>query len=162
MILQSVHSKIKTLDALLPLVKTWKEEGKKIVFTNGCFDILHAGHVTYLAEAADCGNKLIIGLNTDQSVKRLKETNRPVIGEAQRALLLAALQFVDAVALFDEDTPLQLITALQPNVLIKGGDYTIETIVGAKEVIAIGGEVKIIPLTEGLSTSRIIQKIKGG
>ncbi len=146
---------------MLPMVKNWKQEGKKIVFTNGCFDILHAGHVTYLAEASECGDKLIIGVNTDCSVNRLKEENRPVIGQAQRALLLAALQFTDAVILFDEDTPLQLITALQPDVLVKGGDYTIDKIVGAQEVIAGGGQVKIIPLTEGLSTSRIISKIKG-
>ena len=160
MILQTLYSKIKTLEDLQPLVKSWKSEGSKVVFTNGCFDILHAGHVTYLAEAAECGNKLIIGLNTDRSVKGLKESNRPVIGESQRALLLAALQFTDAVVLFDADTPLHLITALQPDVLVKGGDYTIETIVGAIEVIAGGGKVTTIPLIDGLSTSNIIRKIK--
>ena len=160
MILQTLHSKIKTLEVLQPQVKSWKSEGNKIVFTNGCFDILHAGHVAYLAEAADCGNKLIIGLNTDRSVRGLKESGRPIIGESERALLLAALQFTDAVVLFDEDTPLRLITSLQPDVLVKGGDYTIDTIVGAKEVIAGGGKVITIPLINGLSTSHIIRKIK--
>ncbi|MBS1537536.1 MAG: D-glycero-beta-D-manno-heptose 1-phosphate adenylyltransferase [Bacteroidetes bacterium] len=132
--------------------------GKKIVFTNGCFDILHAGHVTYLDTAKRLGDVLIIGLNTDDSVRRLKGEHRPVNSENDRAVVISALKSVDYVVLFDEDTPLELITLLKPNVIAKGGDYTPETIVGADVVRQQGGEVVVIPLVAGKSTTAIIQK----
>jgi len=148
------------LAAAAALRAQWKEHGKKVVFTNGVFDILHAGHVQSLLNARNNGDCLIIGLNADASVKRLKGESRPIISEADRALLLAALSFVDAVVLFEEDTPIKLIETLLPDVLVKSADYNIDTIVGAKEVIANGGEVKIMPFVEGLSTTKIIETIK--
>lgn len=131
---------------------------KKIVFTNGCFDILHSGHVTYLSAAKKLGDVLIIGLNTDASVKRLKGENRPVNSENDRAVVINALRSVDYVVYFDEDTPLELITLLKPDVLVKGGDYTPETIVGADTVLRDGGSVIVIPLVAGKSTTSIIQR----
>ena len=128
--LKTLNSKVYNLDALTTQVKQWKMAGKKVVFTNGCFDIIHRGHIEVLARTADLGDKLIIGLNSDQSIQKLKGEDRPVIDEQSRAILLAALSFVDAIVLFSEDTPLELISALLPNVLAKGGDYEIETIVG--------------------------------
>ena len=154
-------SKINDLPTLTAKIAGWKNEGKKIVFTNGVFDLLHLGHITYLSKAAEMGDKLIIGLNADASVKRLKGESRPVNDQNNRAALLAALFFVDAVILFEEDTPRELITRLMPDVLIKGADYTIENIAGAKEVLANGGEVKTISLVEGYSSTSIINKIKG-
>ncbi len=151
--------KICDLGQLQPLVTRWKEEGK-IVFTNGCFDILHLGHVDYLEQAAAKGSRLIVGLNTDSSVKRLKGPERPVNNEYARARVLAALQFVDAVVLFEEDTPVNLIEAVCPDVLIKGNDYTIENIIGAEFVIANGGSVETIPLVPGVSTTNILSTIK--
>jgi D-glycero-beta-D-manno-heptose 1-phosphate adenylyltransferase len=130
-----------------------------VVFTNGCFDILHAGHIQSLNQAAALGDYLVVAVNTDASVKKLKGAERPVNDEQSRMLLLASLLVVDAVILFDEDTPLQLITALMPDVLVKGGDYAIEQVVGAKEVLAAGGKVEIIPLLAGFSTTGIIEKI---
>lgn len=156
----SIPDKIFTLDGLIHQVRRWQLQNRKIVFTNGVFDILHEGHITSLSEAAACGDVLIVGVNTDASVKRLKGENRPVNNEDSRALLLASLVIVDAVILFDEDTPLNLITRILPDVLVKGGDYTLEQIVGAKEVMANGGEVKIVPILEGFSTTALIQKIK--
>lgn len=153
--------KIFTLPQLLQQVKRWRLINKKLVFTNGVFDILHTGHISLLSEAAKYGHILIVGLNTDASVKRLKGPERPVNDEQARALVLASLLMVDAVVLFDEDTPLHLVNAIQPDVLVKGGDYSIETIVGAKEVLANGGEVNIIPTIEGYSTTGIINKMKG-
>lgn len=147
-------------DALSLQCKSWQAEGKKIVFTNGCFDILHLGHLDYLSKAADLGDKLIIGVNTDASVQRLKGENRPVIDEHTRATKLASFAFVDAVILFDEETPLELIKTTSPNILVKGGDYTIDTVVGAKEVIASGGEVRLLDFLAGHSTSKIIEKIR--
>lgn len=147
-------------DALSLQCKSWQAEGKKIVFTNGCFDILHLGHLDYLSKAADLGDKLIIGVNTDASVQRLKGENRPVIDEYTRATKLAFFAFVDAVILFDEETPLELIKTTSPNILVKGGDYTIDTVVGAKEVIASGGEVRLLDFLAGHSTSKIIEKIR--
>ena len=138
----------------------WRKFSKKIAFTNGCFDILHAGHIHSLMQAASFADVLIVGLNSDASTKRLKGDNRPVNNEQNRALLLASLVMVDAVVLFDEDTPFELISSVMPDVLVKGGDYTIDTIVGAKEVIANGGTVEIIQLVEGLSTTSLIQKIE--
>jgi len=157
---QTLLSKIQPLSALQTLRRQWKMEGKKVVFTNGVFDLLHLGHVTYLAKAAELGDKLIIGLNADSSVKRIKGESRPINDQNNRAALLASLFFVDAVVLFDEDTPHTLITTLMPDILVKGADYTIENIVGAKEVIANGGEVKTITFVDGYSSTSIINKIK--
>jgi rfaE bifunctional protein nucleotidyltransferase chain/domain len=137
----------------------WRFLNNKIVFTNGCFDILHRGHVEYLSQARDKGAVLIIGLNSDASIKRIKGEGRPVQDEMSRALILASLRIVDAVVLFDEDTPYELIKFVQPDVLVKGGDYTEETIVGADFVKTIGGEVVTIPLVEGYSTSSILEKV---
>ncbi|MFO7614476.1 MAG: D-glycero-beta-D-manno-heptose 1-phosphate adenylyltransferase [Bacteroidales bacterium] len=137
----------------------WRFQMRKIVFTNGCFDVLHRGHIEYLSKARDLGDMLIIGLNTDDSVKRIKGEGRPVQDQASRALILASLRFVEAVVLFDEDTPYDLISMIKPDVLVKGGDYTEETIVGADIVKANGGEVVTIPLVEGYSTSGLIEVI---
>lgn len=153
-------NKICTLEQAETLVSGWKNEGKKVVFTNGVFDLLHIGHITYMAKAAEEGDKLIIGLNSDSSVKRIKGESRPVNDQNSRAAILAALFFVDGIVVFEEDTPLNLISTLLPDVLIKGADYAIENIVGGKEVIANGGEVKTITFVEGYSSTSIIQKIK--
>lgn len=152
--------KILTLPDLTAKVKNWKAEGKKIVFTNGCFDLLHAGHIRYLSEAAGLGNILIIGLNGDDSVKRLKGAERPINNETTRSTLLAAMFFIDAVVLFNEDTPLELIKAVLPDVLVKGGDYEIENIVGAKETMANGGKVEVLTFLPGYSSTSTIEKIK--
>jgi rfaE bifunctional protein nucleotidyltransferase chain/domain len=136
----------------------WQFKGQKIVFTNGCFDILHRGHAEYLAKASDLGHVLVVGLNSDASVKRLKGQSRPVQDEYTRALLLASLQVVEAVVLFEEDTPASLIEVIKPSVLVKGGDYKPEEIAGAEFVTKNGGTVEIIPLTEGFSTSNIVEK----
>lgn len=154
-----IQSKLFTLPALLRQDSRWKFLSKKTVFTNGCFDILHRGHIYSLSQAAKESDILIIGVNSDASVKKLKGENRPVNDQTSRALLLASLIMVDAVVIFDEDTPLELISALLPDVLVKGGDYTIEQIVGAKEVMANGGRVVINPIIEGFSTSNIIAKL---
>ena len=158
---QTLFSKISKLSSLKTQVKEWKSEGKKVVFTNGVFDLLHIGHITYLSKAAELGDKLIIGLNADSSVKRIKGDSRPINPQDSRAALLASFFFVDAVVVFEEDTPLNLITALMPDILIKGADYTIDNIVGAKEVLANGGEVETITFVEGYSSTSIIQKIRG-
>jgi rfaE bifunctional protein nucleotidyltransferase chain/domain len=158
---RTLLDKITDLPVLQNKITGWKSDGNKVVFTNGVFDLLHLGHITYLSKAAELGDKLIIGLNTDASVKRLKGESRPVNDQSNRAALLAALFFVDAVILFEEDTPRELITQLMPDILIKGADYTVENIAGAKEVLANGGEVKTISLVEGYSSTSIINKIKG-
>jgi D-glycero-beta-D-manno-heptose 1-phosphate adenylyltransferase len=142
-------------------INHWKKEGNELVFTNGCFDILHYGHLRYLAEARDLGTKLIVGVNSDASVKRLKGSERPIHNQETRCLQLAALSFVDLVIVFEEDTPQQLIELLTPDFLVKGGDYTIELIVGADWVIAHGGEVRTLPYHAGFSTSKILEKIRG-
>ena len=160
-IIQAIPNKIFTLDTILHQLNRWRLLNKKIVFTNGVFDILHEGHIASLSEAALQGHILIAGINADASVKRLKGESRPVNSENSRMLLMASLLMVDAVILFEEDTPLNLITAILPDVLVKGGDYTVEQIAGAKEVIANGGEVKIVPILEGFSTTAIIEKMKG-
>jgi len=157
---QTLLNKIYDLPSLKTKLAEWKSDGKKVVFTNGVFDLLHLGHITYMAKAADIGDKLIIGLNSDKSVKSIKGDDRPINDQNSRAALLAALFFVDAVVIFDQDTPQQLIAVLLPDVLVKGADYTIENIAGAKEVIANGGEVKTIDLVKGYSSTSIIQKIK--
>ncbi|WP_259067429.1 D-glycero-beta-D-manno-heptose 1-phosphate adenylyltransferase [Mucilaginibacter sp. X4EP1] len=158
---KTLLNKITDLNLLKETVTLWQEDGKKVVFTNGVFDLLHIGHITYMAKAAELGDKLIIGLNADSSVKRLKGEGRPVNDQNSRALLLAAFFFVDAIVVFEEDTPLNLISTLLPDILVKGADYAIENIVGAKEVIANGGEVKTINFVEGYSSTSIIQRIKG-
>ena len=134
----------------------------KVVFTNGVFDLLHPGHVDILASARGLGDALVVGVNTDASVRRLKGPERPVRTERERAVVLGALENVDAVVLFDEDTPLNLIRALTPDVLVKGGDYTVETVVGAQDVLARGGEVIIVPLTPGHSTTRTLERMRPG
>lgn len=138
----------------------WRAAGKKIVFTNGCFDILHHGHLQLIAAAADLGNILIVGVNSDDSVKRLKGDDRPIYHEQDRLFQLASLLCVDAVSLFDEDTPESLIKTIQPDVLVKGGDYTINNIAGADYVQSYEGTVQIIPFVEGYSTSSVISNIK--
>ena len=155
-----IPTKIHIREELIKQVARWRFLGKTISFTNGCFDILHAGHISSLSEAAREGDILIVGLNTDASTKRLKGDERPVNNENSRALLLASLAIVDAVTLFDEDTPYELITALMPDVIVKGGDYTLDQMIGAKEVIANGGRVVINPIVEGFSTTGIIEKIR--
>jgi D-glycero-beta-D-manno-heptose 1-phosphate adenylyltransferase len=155
-----VQDKIMGREALTHLCEGWRVKGHKIVFTNGCFDILHQGHIQLLLEAAELGNKLVLGLNTDASVKRLKGEGRPVTDEQSRALTMAAQLYVDAVALFDEDTPLELIQAIKPDVIVKGGDYTPETVVGNDFVKSYGGEVAIVATVEGFSTTAIINKMK--
>ncbi len=155
-----ITNKITDRESLLYRSNGWRALGRKVVFTNGCFDILHHGHLQLLATAADFGDVLIVGVNSDNSVKRLKGEERPVYHEQDRLFQLASLMHVDAVCLFDEDTPEELIKALRPDVLVKGGDYTIDTIVGADFVIANGGKVEIVPFVEGYSTSSVISKIK--
>ncbi len=156
----SIPDKIFTLAGLQSQLKRWRLQNKKIVFTNGVFDILHEGHIASLSEAAAHGHILIVGVNADASVKRLKGESRPVNNENSRALILASLVLTDAIIIFEEDTPLNLITAILPDVLVKGGDYTLEQIVGAKEVMANGGEVKIAAILQGFSTTSIIEKMK--
>ena len=158
--LKTLNSKIYNLDALKSQVEQWKMAGNKVVFTNGCFDIIHRGHIEVLALTANLGDKLIIGINSDQSIQKLKGEDRPIIDEQSRAILLAALRFVDAIVLFSDDTPLNLISTLLPNVLAKGGDYEIETIVGHEIVQQNGGEVILVPFLDGFSSTNIIDKIK--
>lgn len=146
---------------LASAVQKWKVYNEKVVFTNGCFDLIHLGHIDYLSKAADLGDRLIIGVNTDASVSKLKGPSRPIIQEDTRLTKLAALAFVDAVILFNEETPLELILQVKPDILVKGGDYTVETIVGATEVLDAGGKVEVIPFLPGHSSTSIIEKIKG-
>lgn len=156
----SIPGKILTLPDLERSLMQWRVLGKTIVFTNGCFDILHAGHIASLTEAAKHGDMLIVGLNADASIKGLKGPGRPVNDENARALLLASLVMVDAVVLFSQPTPLELILSIKPDVLVKGGDYKVEDIAGAKEVLSWGGKVIINPIVEGFSTTSIINKIQ--
>lgn len=158
--LEKIKSKVQSLSDLKATRHIWREKTERVVFTNGCFDILHYGHLHYLAQARDLGDRLIIGLNADASVRRLKGEHRPIQDIHTRQMMLASLAFVDAVILFEEDTPLQLITALSPDILVKGGDYKPADIVGAKEVQAEGGEVRVLSFIPGYSTSSIEQKIK--
>jgi len=154
-----ISSKILNQKQLQQRCAAWRASGQNIVFTNGCFDILHRGHLDYLARAASLGSRLVVALNSDASVKRLKGAQRPVIAETDRLFAIAALHVVDAVCLFEEDTPKEIIDLLQPDILAKGGDYDIETIVGAEAVLARGGRVAIIPFVEGYSTTGLIAKI---
>lgn len=152
-------SKLCSQEEMLLKVRNWQANGEKVVFTNGCFDILHAGHVRYLAAARHLGDRLVVGLNTDASVKRLKGPKRPVAPEQDRAEVLSALASVDAVTLFDDDTPEALIGMLLPDILVKGADWPVEKIAGAKSVIGHGGSVLTVPLLEGRSTTGIIETI---
>lgn len=157
--LEIIENSVLTDESLEQMLAFWRFKGKKIVFSNGCFDILHRGHVDYLSKAADLGDVLIIGINTDASVHRLKGNTRPINDEQSRALIVAALNFVTAVVLFDEDTPYELIKKVQPDILVKGNDYLPEEIVGYDVLKAKGGEVVTIPLVRGYSTTSIEHKI---
>ncbi len=158
--LKLITNKIKSRTEAQDIIKQWASNSDTIVFTNGCFDIVHRGHIDYLSKAKDLGSKLVLGLNTDASVQRLKGPNRPVVDEESRAILMAALQFIDLVVFFDEDTPYELIKALQPDVLVKGSDYNAEDIVGYDILMAKGGKVETIDFVEGFSTTSIVEKIK--
>ena len=153
-------NKIKNLPEAKNAVMAWKNKRQCVVFTNGCFDILHLGHIDYLEKAKLKGDKLIIGLKSDNSVKKLKGNQRPINSIITRSKMLAALEFVDMVIEFDEDTPLTLIESLLPNILVKGGDYTKENVVGADSVLTTGGTVEIIEFTEGYSTTKLIDQLK--
>jgi len=153
-----MDEKLLPLDRLLSRVACWRSAGERVVFTNGCFDILHIGHVTLLEQARRMGDRLIVALNSDDSVRRVKGAPRPIVSQCERAKILAALSAVDAVVIFDDNTPLKLIAAICPDVLVKGGDYTEENVIGAREVRAWGGRVELIPLVEGVSTTRLIVK----
>jgi len=155
------RDKIMTLDQALTLRREFGGRGR-LVFTNGCFDLLHPGHLRYLAEARSLGDFLLVGLNSDRSIRALKGPSRPVCPEAVRAEMLAGLEMVDAVVVFDQDTPLELIRALCPDILVKGGDWPVEQIVGASLVLERGGEVKSLQLAEGFSSSALIERIGGG
>ena len=152
--------KIKSWQGLKEQIEIWQKAGQKVVFSNGCFDILHLGHIEYLEKAKALGDKLVVGVNDDESVRELKGSERPINNENARARMLAALEFVDGVTIFSEDTPKELIRYLVPNILVKGSDYNISNIVGADIVMANGGEVKTIDLVEGYSTTKLIQKLK--
>ncbi len=161
MFFQKIQSKVMDWQMARESVRHWKKLGEQVVFTNGCFDILHFGHIHYLAAAKDLGHRLIIGVNTDESVRKLKGPSRPIKDEKTRMLLLASLACVDCVVLFNEDTPLQLIKNLKPDVLVKGGDWAPDQIVGAAIVKEYGGEVLSLPFVEGYSTTLYEEKIKG-
>ena len=158
-----LKEKVVSQNQALKELKTWREKNKKIVFTNGCFDIIHPGHIDYLSQARDLGDILVLGLNTDQSVRRLnKGSNRPINDERTRAYVLAGLASVDLIVFFDEESPYNLIKLLQPNVLVKGKDYEVEKIIGFDILKENGGEVITIPFLEGYSTSSLIKKIIEG
>lgn len=152
------QQKVVNLPELLIRVGLWRRKGETVVFTNGCFDLLHVGHITMLEQARSFGQRLIVAVNSDSSVRELKGTGRPLVSECERARVLAALAAVDAVVIFDHPTPIDLITAIQPDILVKGGDYTSETVVGAKEAAAWAGQVRIVPTVSGFSTTNLIQK----
>jgi len=154
------NNKIIAIQDLKQGLGNWRQEGKKIVFTNGCFDIVHLGHIQFLQEAKDLGDILIVGLNSDSSVNKIKGKGRPILDQNSRSEILAAFEFVDGVIIFDQDTPFRLIEQLVPDVLVKGSDYLAENIVGSEIVLNSGGEVITIDLVEGYSTSNIIEKVK--
>ncbi len=158
--LEEIENKIVDKEKAILLVRSWQEKGLQVVWTNGCFDLLHAGHITYLAQAKGAGNRLIVGVNSDASVKKLKGPSRPIFALEHRLLNLAAMQAVDLVIPFNDETPLELIKALKPDILIKGGDYQAHQVVGGSEVLAWGGVVQIIPFLDGHSSTSIINKIK--
>ncbi len=157
-----IESKIQTPEQLAVTLAQWRAAGEKIVFTNGCFDLLHYGHLHYLAQARDLADRLVVGLNSAASVRRLKGPSRPINDELTRTHLLAALEVVDAVVVFEEDTPLNLIRLVEPEVLVKGGDWQPEQIVGSADVLARGGQVRSLPFVTGYSTTNIEQKIRNG
>ncbi|MFB6340379.1 D-glycero-beta-D-manno-heptose 1-phosphate adenylyltransferase [Saccharicrinis sp. FJH62] len=157
---EQIVSKIQTWDQARQTVSEWEEKGLKVVFSNGCFDLVHKGHVDYLARARDLGDKLVIGLNSDASVSLLKGNARPVVDQDSRAFLLAGFSFIDLVVIFDEDTPYELVKLLQPDILVKGNDYKPEDIAGYDVVMAKGGEVITVELVEGYSTTALIDRIK--
>ncbi len=152
------RTKIKSPKALKPLLRQLQKEGKKVVFTNGCFDILHIGHVRYLSKAKACGDILVVALNSDRSVRRVKGKNRPIVSENDRAEVIASLQFTDFVTFFKEDTPYNVISGLQPDLLVKGGDWKKDQIIGSDIVLKRGGKVKTIHYVKGKSTTHIISK----
>ena len=152
--------KLKTLNEIVVILEKFRKNSKKIVFTNGCFDIIHSGHIQYLTEAKALGDILIIGLNSDCSIKKLKGPDRPIIDENNRALVLSALEIVDFVVIFDEETPYNLIKKIKPDILVKGGDWKISEIVGSDVVLNNGGEVRSLNFREGISTTKIIEKIR--
>ncbi len=158
--LEILNSKIIHKEDIKPLLTYWRLKNNKIVFTNGCFDILHRGHIEYLAKSASFGDVMVVGLNTDASVKKIKSPDRPIQDEQTRALILASLTFVTSVIFFNEDTPYELIKIIKPDVLVKGADYKKKDIVGADIVESNGGEIITIELTKGFSTSSLIEKIK--
>lgn len=158
--LQNIKSKIYTKEQIKAVLNVWRLLGKKVVFTNGCFDLLHLGHIDYLSKAADMGDKLVIGLNSDASASALKGPGRPITDQLSRSVMLASFSFVDAVVIFDEPTPLHLIELVRPDILVKGADYSIEQIVGADLVLQYGGEVKTIEYLKGYSTTLIEKKIR--
>tara|TARA_B100001142_G_C13987660_1_gene521418 strand:+ start:86 stop:580 length:495 start_codon:yes stop_codon:yes gene_type:complete len=158
--LNKLKAKIFHIEDLSQIIKEWRLDGNKIVFTNGCFDLIHLGHLEILARSADLGDRLIVGINSDKSIKKIKGKSRPIIQEDSRAKQLAAIEFIDAVILFNEDTPFDLINILKPDVLTKGGDYKKNDIVGNELINKERGEVVIIPLTQGYSTTSILEKIK--
>ena len=158
--LENIKSKIYTTGQVKAVLNVWRLLGKKVVFTNGCFDLLHLGHIDYLSKAADMGDKLVIGLNSDASASALKGPGRPITDQLSRSLMLASFSFVDAVVIFDEPTPLHLIELVRPDILVKGADYSIEQIVGADLVLHYGGEVKTIEYLSGYSTTLIEKKIR--
>ena len=157
---EKIREKINTFDSIEALAKEWQNDDLTIVFTNGCFDILHYGHLHYLAAARDLGDRLVVGLNSAASVSRLKGAHRPLNDDLTRQYTLAALSFIDAIVVFEEDTPIELIKRMKPNILVKGGDYTLDQIVGADLVLENGGQVKSLPFVEGYSTTNLEQKIK--
>lgn len=157
----TIQQKIKTPETIAQALAEWRAIGQRIVFTNGCFDLLHYGHLHYLAQARDLADRLVVGLNSADSVRRLKGPNRPINDELTRTHLLAALQMVDAIIVFEEDTPLDLIQLVQPDILVKGGDWKPEQIVGSDLVLARGGQVLSLPFVAGYSTTNIEQKILG-
>jgi rfaE bifunctional protein nucleotidyltransferase chain/domain len=150
--------KVLSVDRLITRIHAWRSAGDRIVFTNGCFDLLHVGHITLMEDARRCGDRLVVAINSDESVRALKGAGRPVVGEVDRGRVLAALAAVDAVVVFGEATPLKLIEKLRPDVLVKGGDYTEEIIVGAREVRSWGGVVRIVPTIAGFSTTQLLAR----
>lgn len=150
--------KIVSLQGLLVQVADWRRTKKRIVFTNGCFDLLHVGHIVLFEQCRNFGDKVIVAANSDSSIRTFKGPSRPLVSERQRVRVLAALAAIDAVVIFDEPTPLQLVLSIRPDVLVKGGDYSEDTIVGAKEVRSWGGRVEIVPTVEGFSTTGILNK----
>ncbi len=157
---QPVIHKIVSLEEFIDTIRKWKDTGEKVVFSNGCFDILHRGHTDYLEKARMLGDKLVIGLNTDRSVHEIKGGNRPIQDEQSRLQIMASLSFIDLITLFDESTPKSLIKMSKPDILVKGDDYEVENIVGAEFVIRNGGKVETIPLVKGYSTTSLINKIR--